>query len=107
MTHAELIEAALHEHFAPRLTRSAIEDAQRGRPVRLSGAQRQDAAQIAVDALAGAGLVVVPANAHAWLVRVAEYVSMGRRYVDVEPYPDAIARLALGALPERTDTREP
>jgi hypothetical protein len=59
---AELIEAALHEHFPLRLTRSAIEDAQRGWPVRLSGAQRQDIARIAVEALAGAGLVAFPAE---------------------------------------------
>jgi hypothetical protein len=30
--------------------------------------------------------------------RVLEYVSRGRRYVDVEPYPDATARRALAAL---------
>jgi hypothetical protein len=29
---------------------------------------------------------------------VLRYVSKGRRYVDVEPYPDALARRALGAL---------
>lgn len=30
--------------------------------------------------------------------QVLEYVSAGRRYVDVTPYPDAQARRALGAL---------
>jgi hypothetical protein len=32
------------------------------------------------------------------LVYVASYVSAGRRFRDVEPYPDATARRALGAL---------
>jgi hypothetical protein len=31
-------------------------------------------------------------------VTVLRYVSAGRGYVDVEPYPDALARRALGAL---------
>jgi hypothetical protein len=31
-------------------------------------------------------------------VKVLRYVSAGRGYVDVEPYPDALARRALGAL---------
>lgn len=29
---------------------------------------------------------------------VVEYVSAGRRYVDVEPYPDGAARAALGLV---------
>ncbi|MBO2461649.1 hypothetical protein [Actinomadura violacea] len=36
------------------------------------------------------------------LVRVAGYVSRGRGFVDVEPYPDGAARVALGALDDRT-----
>lgn len=36
------------------------------------------------------------------LIRVAAYVSRGRRFVDVEPYPDALARKALGALDDAT-----
>lgn len=31
-------------------------------------------------------------------IKVLAYVSAGRGYVDVEPYPDALARRALGAL---------
>jgi hypothetical protein len=30
--------------------------------------------------------------------KVLEYVSRGRRYVDVEKYPDATARRALGRI---------
>ena len=33
---------------------------------------------------------------------VLEYVSRGRRFVDVEKYPDATARRALGMFPEST-----
>ncbi|MCP9947218.1 hypothetical protein [Actinomadura madurae] len=36
------------------------------------------------------------------LVRVAGYVSRGRRFVDVEPYPDVLARRALGSLDDAT-----
>ena len=31
-------------------------------------------------------------------MRVLQYVSRGRGYVDVEPYPDSLAREALGEL---------
>lgn len=51
-----------------------------------------------------ADLVQVPREAFNHLVRVAEYVSLGRRAVDHQPdgapYPDATARFALGALGE-------
>jgi len=36
------------------------------------------------------------------LIRVAAYVSRGRGFVDIEPYPDALARKALGALDDTT-----
>ena len=36
------------------------------------------------------------------LIRVAAHVSRGRSAVDVEPYPDALARRALGALDDAT-----
>lgn len=55
-------------------------------------------------ALDMAGLVVVPLEAYDRLVKVAAYVSRGRGFVGVEPYPDATARMALGALPERTQS---
>ncbi|MFC4006595.1 hypothetical protein ACFOY2_05140 [Nonomuraea purpurea] len=62
MTPAEVIEKALRQHFELRLKPSAIEQAQRGHPLHLSGAEAEDAARIAVDALAGAGLVAVSAD---------------------------------------------
>lgn len=39
-------------------------------------------------------------------IEVLGYVSRGRRYVDVEPYPDALARRALGALGDAGLLRE-
>lgn len=36
------------------------------------------------------------------LIRVAAYVSRGRGFVDLGPYPDALARRALGALDDAT-----
>jgi hypothetical protein len=44
--------------------------------------------------------VVVPATVLADLVRVAVHVSVGKSFAFVQdsPYPDAIARRALGAL---------
>jgi hypothetical protein len=48
------------------------------------------------------GYVVVPREAFDALVKVATYVSLGRRAVDRQPdgapYPDAAARRALGML---------
>lgn len=82
MTPAELIEAALRQHFALRLKLSAIEQAQRGHPLWLSGAQAEDAARIAVDALAGAGYSLVRA---------------------VRPDEEAEDNAMWAALPERTD----
>lgn len=46
--------------------------------------------------------VTIPRDAYEGLVKVAQYVSRGRGFVGVEPYPDATARMALGALSERT-----
>jgi hypothetical protein len=39
-------------------------------------------------------------------VKVLRYVSAGRGYVDVEPYPDALARRTLGALDDAGLLRE-
>lgn len=51
--------------------------------------------------------VHIPGEAFDLLVEVARYVSAGRRFVDVEPYPDATARRALGALPaDETEDRD-
>lgn len=63
MTPAELIEAALREHMRLKITPTTIEHAQRGWPIWMSGGEAEAAARIAVDALAGAGLVVAPACA--------------------------------------------
>ncbi len=41
-----------------------------------------------------------------WVQRaipVLRYVSAGRSYVDIEPYPEATARALLGELEQRTD----
>lgn len=38
---------------------------------------------------------------------VLGYVSMGRRYVDVEPYPDATARRVLANLVDALDATAP
>lgn len=37
------------------------------------------------------------------MVRVCRFVSMGRGYIGEEPYPDSLARSALGALGEYRD----
>lgn len=42
--------------------------------------------------------VPVPRDALAMLVAVARHVSLGARAAFVQPYPDATARFALGAL---------
>lgn len=45
-----------------------------------------------------AEFVPVPRDALAKLVAVAQHVSLGARAAFVQPYPDATARFALGAL---------
>ncbi|MEU8151747.1 hypothetical protein [Nonomuraea sp. NPDC048901] len=91
MTPVEVIEAALREHLRLRLGKRALTDAMLDKPIMLSGSEAADAARIAVDALAGAGLVVVSAE------DLRTYV------VDEEPlfsdYVSAQARLRA-ALPE-------
>lgn len=39
-----------------------------------------------------------PVRVLADIVEILEYVSRGRGFVDVEPYPDAKARRVLGAI---------
>ncbi|GIH95343.1 hypothetical protein ACFFMN_23565 [Planobispora siamensis] len=46
-----------------------------------------------------ASKVTIPADLYDRLISIAAYVSRGRGYVGVEPYPDATARATLGALP--------
>ncbi|TQS30024.1 hypothetical protein [Microbispora sp. KK1-11] len=52
-------------------------------------------------------MTVVPVAALERLVKVAEYVSRGRGFVGVEPYPDATARFALGAIMESVGVGSP
>jgi hypothetical protein len=42
--------------------------------------------------------VVITQETYTRIVEVLQYVSGGRNFVDVEPYPDAAARLALAEL---------
>lgn len=82
-TPAEPIEAALREHMRLKITPTTIEHAQRGWPIWISGGEAEDAARIAVDALAGAGLVVVSVeDLRAYLYRgkdlKAEVAAMNR-----------------------------
>ncbi|SET50336.1 hypothetical protein [Nonomuraea wenchangensis] len=62
MTPAELIEKALREHLRLRLGKRALTDAMLDKPIMLSGREAEEGARIALDALAGAGLVVVSAE---------------------------------------------
>lgn len=54
MTPTELIEAALREHMRVRLGERAFEDIVLAREIVLSGSEAEDAARIAVDAIAAA-----------------------------------------------------
>lgn len=99
MTPAELIEAALREHMRLKITRTRAEDAHRGWTAHLSGGEAEDAARIALDALAGAGLVVVPAADYRHVLDRAEQFAMHRFDAD-----DSILVACLrAALPEETD----
>lgn len=67
--------------------------------VPLSGRQRiADRLVALIQAETAADGVYVSWETLDLLVNVARYVSTGRSFVDVEPYPDATARRALGAL---------
>jgi hypothetical protein len=54
----QAVERYLREHMRIRLGKGAIRDAMQDRPIRLSGGEAEYAARLAVDALAGAGLIV-------------------------------------------------
>ena len=112
MTPAELIENALREHMHLRITRTTIEHAQRGWPIHMSGGEAADAARIAIDALAGAGEVVVSTELlealtdpdECWFDHHGGCQAHG--FLSLEPgerCPQAVARELLAALPERTD----
>ena len=95
---AELIESALREHMRLKITPTTIEHAQRGWPIRVSGGEAEDAARIALDALAGAGLVVVPAADYRHVLDRTEQFAMHRFDADDSML---VARLRA-ALPEET-----
>jgi hypothetical protein len=57
---AELIQKALREHVRIHPQERATAALKAGQPIPLSGGEAAYAAQIVLDALAGAGLVVVP-----------------------------------------------
>ncbi|MEU6709971.1 hypothetical protein ABZ897_00715 [Nonomuraea sp. NPDC046802] len=89
MTPAEVVETALRKHMRLKITRTTIENAQRGWPIHMSGGEAETAARIAVDALATAGLVVVSAE------DLRAYLDRGK---DVRAEVDALRRLRA-ALP--------
>lgn len=117
MTPAEAIEKALREHAKLKLTRTTIENAQRGWPIYLSGGERADIARIALDALRDSGMVVGPAEDQQAMLGLLKELS------DPEPCwfdhdggcqahgptstwprcPHAHAHEMLAALPERTE----
>lgn len=112
MTPAELIEKALREHLRLGLTRTTIEHAQRGWPIRLSGGEAEDAARIVEGALAGAGLVVVSTELlealtdrdECWFDHHGGCQAHG--FLSLEPgerCPQAEAQEMLAALAERND----
>ncbi|WP_433520113.1 hypothetical protein ACQP2T_63980 (plasmid) [Nonomuraea sp. CA-143628] len=106
MTPAEVIEAALREHFKLCLKPSAIEQAQRGHRLYLSGAQAEDAARIVVDALAGAGLVVVSAEDIIDALSAVTAVSTGQTFAAHLHAKDRLLAAARAALPEEADHRD-
>lgn len=63
--------------------------------------QREASAE---DVLAITG-IVIPQETLDRLLEVLQYVSGGRNYVDVVPYPDATARRALGELVDTIKTQ--
>lgn len=99
MTPVELIEKALREHLRLRLGKRALTDAMLDKPITLSGGEAEDAARIAVEALAGAGMVVAAA---ADLKTVAQLAAHYLQFMEAEPGElEAIRRVLPAALPER------
>lgn len=109
---ADVIEESLRKYLRLRLGKRALTDAMLDKPIMLSGREAEDAARIAVDALAGAGMVVVPAELLEDLVDQDECWfdhhggCQAHGYLSLEPgerCPHAEAKELLAALPERTD----
>jgi len=114
VTPAELIEKALREHLRIRLGERAFKDLVLTRAIVLSGAEAEDAARIAVDALAGAGLVVAPACACGHPISACRSCGeprcyycdpgLGKHYQPMKC--NERHEPARAALPERTDRAE-
>lgn len=111
MTLAELIETALREHLRIRPQERATAALKAGQPIPLSGGEAEEAARIALDALAGAGLVVVPAQLLDDLTDADPCwfdfrgICRAHEFASLEPgerCPHAVAREILAARPERT-----
>ncbi|MFI7448119.1 hypothetical protein ACIBQX_11530 [Nonomuraea sp. NPDC049714] len=109
---AELIEAALRKDMRIRPQERATATLKAGEPIRPSGREAEDAARIAVEALAGAGLVAIPAELlqaltdpdECWFDHHGGCQAHG--FLSLEPgerCPHAEAREILAALPERND----
>ena len=112
MTPAELIETALRENLRIRPQERATAALMAGHPIPLSGGEAAYASQIVLDALAGAGLVVVPTELlealtdrdECWFDHHGGCQAHG--FLSLEPgerCPQAEAQEMLAALPERTD----
>lgn len=111
MTPANVIEDALRKHLRLHLDKRALTDAMLDKPISLSGREAEDAARIAVDALAGAGMVIVPRDLldaltdpdECWFDHHGGCQAHG--FLSLEPgerCPHAEAREILAALPEET-----
>lgn len=94
---AVLVEQALRDHMRLKVTRTTIERAQCGWPIHLSGGEAEDAARIVLDALAGAGMVVVPAE------DLDIVMNQGDRQAGWTDYSTACERLRA-ALPVETES---
>lgn len=93
MTPAELIETALREHLRIRPQERATVALNAGQPIPLSGGEAAYAAQIVLDALAGAGYSIVSTG------DLRAYLYRGK---DLKVEAEAMNRLREIAGPERT-----
>lgn len=91
---AELIGTALREHLRIRPQDRATATLKAGQPIPLSGGEAAYAAQIVLDALAGAGFSVVSTG------DLRAYLYRGK---DLKAEAEAMNRLREIAGPERTD----
>ncbi|MGI5274725.1 hypothetical protein ACQEUU_37210 [Nonomuraea sp. CA-218870] len=112
MTPAELIETALREHLRIHPQERATAALKAGDPIPPSGGEAAYAAQIVLDTLAGAGMVVLPAQLLDDLTDADPCwfdfrgICRAHEFASLEPgerCPHAVAQEMLAALPERTD----